>query len=191
MSTASHRETLDFFLKKFGLSGIDDLEREYMDYVLYGLPDVGMRGYVESARLAMRDGNHDEALEAIETALELGSTDPKCHLYRGRILQSRENYEGAVVSLRRAIEMDPLNPHYHAELAGILRESEDPTMMQEGIRQYYLATEIAPEISSLQTRLDDALTGVDIPEIRNRKRMRRSQSGSGGGGPKEREPERR
>ena len=168
-------ETLDFFKKKMGITSFEEIEKEYLDYVLYGLPDVGMRGYVVQARIHMRNGEYGQALEALETALDLGSTDPKCRLYQGRIHSYDERYEEAVVAYQRAIEMDPLNPHLHAELGQVLRESEDKTMMQEGIREYYLAAEIAPESSSFQTRLEKALGGKDLTEIRQRKLTRRKK----------------
>lgn len=173
MVTASLPETLGLFKKKMGAPTLDDLEREFLDYVLYGLPDVGMRGYVTSARIHMRDGEYDLGLEAIETALSLGSKDPNCRLYQGRIYAIKERYEEAVVAYQRAIELDPLNAYFHAELAGVLRESEDPTMMAEGIREYYLATEIAPEVSAFQSRLEKALAGSDMAAIRKKKMKRR------------------
>jgi len=175
LSTITLPETLDFFKKKMSITGFEELEQEYLDYVLYGLPDVGMRGYVVQARIHMRNGEYAEALDAIDTALDLGSTDPKCRLYQGRIYSYDERYEESVVAYQRAIEMAPLNPHFHAELGQVLRESEDKTMMEEGIREYYLATEIAPEVSAFRTRLEKALSGKDLAEIRQRKLTHRKR----------------
>ncbi len=173
MSTVSPVEALKLFKKKMGLSTLDNIEREFMDYVLYGLPDVGKRGYVVSARIHFRFGEYDEALGDIETALEMGSTDPNCYLYRGRIYAVKEMYEEAVIACRKAIDINPLNPHFHLELGRVLRESEDRIMMEEGLREYHLATEIEPENTSLRVVLDKALAGKDMGEIRRRKRARR------------------
>jgi len=175
MSTATLGATAELFKKKFGINNHEALEAEFLDYVKYGLPDVGMRGYVASAALHMRDGRYDEALEAVNTALELGSTDPKCHLYEGRIYSERNEYEKAAVAVQRAIELDPLNPHFHVNLGGILRESEDGAMMKEGIREYHLAAEIAPELTSVRNRLEKALKNADMPAIKKRKADRKKK----------------
>ena len=175
MFAATFGATLELFKKKFGITNHEALEAEFLDYVKYGLPDVGMRGYVAAAALNMRDGRYDEALEAVNTALELGSTDPKCYLYQGRIFSEREQYEKAAVSVQRAIELDPLNPHFHVNLGSILRESEDSAMMEEGIREYYLATEIAPEATSIRNRLEKALKNADMPAIKKRKADRKKK----------------
>jgi len=174
-STVTLKETLSLFKKKMGVNSLEKLESEYLDYVTYGLPDAGMRGYVILARISMRDGAYDDALEATEIALDMGSRDPNCYLYRGRIFAVKERYEQAVVALQRAIERDPLNPYFHAEQGRILRESEDPTMMAEGVREYYLATEIAPGVSAFRSMLDKALKDRDLPAIRKRKAKNREK----------------
>ncbi len=175
LNSAGLPDTLALFKKKMGIANFEDIEREYMDYVLYGLPDVGKRGLVVAARIHMRYGEYDDALEAIDRALDLGSIDPNCHLYQGRIFAIRESYEEAVVAYQRAIEGDPLNPHFHVELGQVLRESEDRTMMKEGIREYYLATEIAPGVPSFRSRLEKAIKGTDIGAILARKNARRKK----------------
>lgn len=155
-SGVSLGDTLDLFKKKMGIVKFDAIEREFMDYILYGLPDVGMRGYLVSARIHMRANRLDDAYHDIVRALEMGSADPRCHLYLGRIFTLQKRYERAAVAFQRAIQIDPLNPYFHAELGNSLVKSGDRFMRDEGIRELYLATEIAPDVSAFRSMLKKA-----------------------------------
>jgi len=148
--------TLELFKKKMGITKFEAIEKEFMDYILYGLPDVGMRGYLVSARLNMRDNRLDEALHDINKALELGSADPRCHLYKGRIYTTLKRYERAAVAYQRAIQVDPLNADFHAELGSALLKSKDRLMRKEGMRELFLATEIAPDVTTFRSMLKKA-----------------------------------
>jgi hypothetical protein len=165
-TTIDPEENLALFKKKMGIADMTELEREYLEYIYYGLPDVGARGYLDSARIRIRDQDLDGALEDLDAALERGSRDAACFLYRARIHGVRGEYNKAAVSYMRALELDPLNPDYHLECGLVLRASEDRIMMEEGLRHIYLATEIEPLRLKFNRALERALSNEDLIELR-------------------------
>ena len=78
-----------------------------------------------------------------------------------------------------AIELDPLNPEYHFEVGITLRASEDPLMLNEGLRHIYLATEIAPDEVKFLNALEEALSGEDLVQIRKIKDTLKRAEGAG------------
>jgi tetratricopeptide (TPR) repeat protein len=172
-------DMLELFKKKMGLPVLTELEREYLEFIYYGLPEVGSKGYVASARIKMRDHDFVGALEDLKAAMEAGSLDPNCFLHSARIHAMKARYETAAVDYMRAIERDPLNPDYHLEVGVALRASEDALMMEEGLRHIYLATEIAPDEPYFTTTLAKALSGEDLIELRKIKERLKAGKGAG------------
>lgn len=166
LRTVKPRVLVGFLDKKLGVSSISDLEREFLEYVYYGLPEVGARGHVALARIKIREGAFDEALDDLEAALEEGTRDPTCFIYRARIRAMRGRYAEAAADYMRALEQDPLQPAFHYELGVALRASEEPLMMEEGLRHLYLAVEIAPDDVQYTDALEKALTGEDLEILR-------------------------
>ena len=66
--TVKSEEVVRFLEKKLGVSAVSDLEREFLEYVYYGLPDVGSRGFAALARLKFREMDFDGALEDLAAA---------------------------------------------------------------------------------------------------------------------------
>jgi len=178
-STVSLWHTLRFFKDRLGIVSLSPLNREFLEYVYYGLPEVGARGYVASARNKIRNKNNEEGLADLETALRLGSKDPNCFLYKARIYAVEGRIEEAAVAYMHTIEMDPLNPDYHHEAGQALRSSEDEIMMREGLRQLYLATEIAPADPRFLKSLGMAIAGDDLKIFREvRERLKKLGGGA-------------
>jgi hypothetical protein len=170
-------DMLDLFKRKMGLPVLTELEREYLEFIYYGLPEVGPKGYVASARIKMRDHDFDGALDDLKIAVEHGAQEPNCFLHSARIHAMKGRYEAAAVDYMRAIERDPLNPEYHLEIGVALRASEDPLMLEEGLRHIFLATEIAPHEPRFATSLARALSGEDLTELRRiKERMKKGES---------------
>lgn len=177
MSTMEVEKVLALFMKKLGLVDMSELEKEFLEYVYYGLPEVGPRGFLASARIRFRDRDAEGAIEDLLRALNLGSLDPTSFLYCGRIYGLKGEYEKSAMHYMKAIELDPLNPDYHLEIGLSLRASEDVVMMEEGLRHIYLATEVAPNEPRFFRSLEQALSGEDLDHLRDIKR-RWEESGS-------------
>jgi len=163
--TLKPEDDVTLFKKRMGLGEMAELEREFLEYVYYGLPDVGARGYLDSARTRIRDQDLEGAIDDLETALRLGSQDPACFLYKARIHGIMAEYENAAVAYMQAMEREPLNPDFHLECGLTLRASEDSLMVKEGLRQIYLANEIEPFGAKFCRALEKALSGEDLIEL--------------------------
>jgi tetratricopeptide (TPR) repeat protein len=170
LSTLSLQEGLAVFMKKLGLATMDELNREFLEYVYYGLPEVGVRGYLDSARIKMREHDLDGALEDLTHAIELGSQDATCYLYKGRISAVMGNFPAAAAEYMKTLELDPLNPEYHLEAGRAFRVSGDRLMMEEGLRHIHLSCEIAPDDPRYDRILDQTLLDQDLPMLDNVRR---------------------
>jgi len=165
LTTVKLNDVFALFKKKMGVSDLSEFEKEFLNYIVYGLPEIGARGYVDSARIRIRRWDLEGALDDLETAINYGSQDGACYVCGGRIFSLQDEYEKAAAHYLRAIELDPFNPDYHLELGLSLRSSRDSYMIDEGLRHIYLAKEISPFEPRFVSALEKAICGEDIEEL--------------------------
>ena len=134
--------------RDIGFERLDDVELEltvaFLEKAIESAPDEAENYNVLSLVLA-RTGAHDEALQAVQTALELRPDAPHIldslatvRLYRGEL-------EAAAVAYRRAIDLDPDSGVYHYNLSVALgRMGSDAEAEDEKAEAYRLDPDLDP-----------------------------------------------
>ncbi len=130
------------FEKRMG-EDVDELEAEWLQWIEQAYTELNPRAYYSAAQRELwepkEDGSHIvKAVEYFEKAIELDVDDPECYRQYAELLRKggvRENsYSAEVIDedparayelIKRAIELDPLNPFYYLEAGGILIMESD------------------------------------------------------------------
>ena len=76
--------------------------------------------------IALRTRDHEAALPHLEVLLDKSPDDPRTIYYRGLVQLRRGEYQGAITSLRRGLELKALEKEARFELAMALRKSGKP-----------------------------------------------------------------
>lgn len=76
-------------------------------------------GFMLEAALAMRSGDHAQALEALDTASTLARTDPRPAMLRGVVLQQLGRHDEASESFADALRIAPEDERAHRLLANV------------------------------------------------------------------------
>ncbi len=76
----------------------------------------------DRARTALREGDHEAALQALEKALEIESEEARFHALRGEIRQAQGDLQRAVSDYLQAIEYEPDYFQHHLQ-AGLVLET--------------------------------------------------------------------
>jgi tetratricopeptide (TPR) repeat protein len=102
--------------------------------------------YTELARLQVWSGDFESALENAERSL-VGNEDYALgHAVRGWVLNFQEDYVDALVSLRRALELDPNNVLAHAYLAEALINNGDYGDVDKASAESKTAMDLDPNL---------------------------------------------
>jgi len=92
-----------------------------------------------------------KALEVVEKAKTLSPTDPRPWLLEGKILGYQSEYEQAIVSLQKALELKPNYAEARGTLATIYELQNNP---QAALEQYkYIIEKISPDDMVLKQKV--------------------------------------
>jgi tetratricopeptide (TPR) repeat protein len=80
----------------------------------------GGRGVLQRAVVLEREGKADEAIAVLEEAIELDKSAVLLNRLALIVLNQRQDVSKAAELLRRAIELEPENPAYEANLLAVL-----------------------------------------------------------------------
>lgn len=76
-------------------------------------------GYMLNAALALRNGENEKALAALEMAAQRTDTDPRPAMLRGVVLQQMGRFDEAAESFAAALRIDPQDPRAQRMLASM------------------------------------------------------------------------
>ncbi len=111
--------------------------------------------YLDAANEHRRAGEYEEALEALDHALDLNPRYPDLHNFRGIVLCDLERFDEAVGSFRRSSELSPTHGVPRLNLAfAYLRAGQVPDA--EGVLE-----------SILDNKPTDPVASAKIEELRN------------------------
>ncbi len=141
-------ETIKLLKKFLGVKDLKTLEKEWHAYIKTNLKSTSARGYVEAARMASRNNLPLTALGYFEKAIKAGGKSHRLYYLYGKKLWEKDKNEKAVEILKKAIEIDPLDPYAYMytglaykDMGGNKKESE---------RFQRLAMEIDPDNDDLE-----------------------------------------
>ncbi|MHC5064385.1 MAG: tetratricopeptide repeat protein [Planctomycetota bacterium] len=141
-------------LKKYlKVRDLQALEMEWHAYVRQ-LEQSSPRGYQKAGRIALAYGMPIKARRLLNESIKMGSDSSLTYLYLSQALVRKRNYKEAIASLKKLLELDPLNAMGYLGLAECLE-------MQSGSREYNaestrlrkLALEIEPDNYSILLEL--------------------------------------
>ena len=112
-------------------------------------PDV----WVAIARLRFRGGEHLNALDAADRALELGPAHAPALLMRALMVRDAHGFAGALAWMEAALAADPDNPDAWAEYAATLGDSGRAGDMLEAVRKLAEVAPADPRVPYLQAVL--------------------------------------
>ena len=149
----SPEQVRDALLKALKVKELGELEEEWLAFVDAVEVDGPLarfeRGY---SAMVYGSGTAEQALEDLDVAIAAGIDDPRAYWTRALAKVGLDDWQGAVVDIRRATELAPLDPLYRAELAWALSgwwgEGElvgTPEELDEGLVQLGLAAELDPK----------------------------------------------
>ncbi len=156
LSTCTGDEVWKQFCKYLGLTSdekIEKLQEEWHEYVKGLTKSLGVRGYEAGGFAAMRShpSRPIRARRLFETAIEKGSSNPLVfHRYAELLMMKGERAE-AITQWRKAIELDPLNSEFYADLGHALALGGTK---DEGIKLMKLAIELDPDNPFLTARVE-------------------------------------
>ncbi|MDA1313807.1 MAG: tetratricopeptide repeat protein [Acidobacteria bacterium] len=81
-------------------------------------------------------GRWEEAAPPLREAMARGETDFHVHYYLGSALLKLEDQEGARRHLNSAVQLDPLHPGVHFQLAALHRATGDKTQAMQELRAF-------------------------------------------------------
>ncbi|MFT7676151.1 MAG: tetratricopeptide (TPR) repeat protein [Planctomycetota bacterium] len=144
-------EYLKVCLKLDTEEDVDDLEKEWHDYVDTELQLSGVRGLEKAAVNAFRRGKRIRAKRLFGEALDAGSQDAPTHMRYAQLV-ARTDGSRAVELLRKAVELDPMTAQYHYQLGKLLKRTGDE---QEGKEMILLAKEMNPDVDANEIDFSD------------------------------------
>ncbi len=106
-------------LGKVALSLGDDRRVTICAAKAVAIAPLRYEGHMLTAALAMREKNHDKALEALTMATELSTTDPRPAMLRGVVLQQLGRHDEASASFAQALRIDPQDDRAQRLLANV------------------------------------------------------------------------
>lgn len=148
----------DALLAQLKVSDLATLEREWLDFVkripIEAPRALYMRGY---SRAAYGEGTPQEALADLDAALAGGFVNGRVYYARALANVVMDEWGLAVQDLKRAVELDPLDATYRAELAwvecGWWGEGDELAGTEEELAdaqiQFALAAELDPDNDEL------------------------------------------
>lgn len=151
-------------LARLGTKDVAALEKEWLAYVTAVPIDAPRARFLRGYESALYGEDPKKALADLDAAIDGGYHDPQAYWARGYAKFFTSGQETALADFRRAVEIDPLDPVYRADLAWCLvawwgAESEKmfgtPEQRDEAQVQFGLAAELDPENDYLRTLFDE------------------------------------
>jgi len=151
-------------LTRLGAKDVAILEKEWLAYVTAVPIDAPRARFLRGYESALYGEDPKEALADLDAAIEGGYQDAQAYWARGYAKFATTGQAAALVDFRRAVEIDPLDPVYRADLAwGLVGwwGAESEKMMgtaeqrDEAQVQFGLAAELDPENDYLRTLFDE------------------------------------
>jgi tetratricopeptide (TPR) repeat protein len=154
----------DALLARLGVKDVDALEREWVAYVTGLKIDAPRARFLRGYEEALWGEDAKKALADLDAGIEGGYRHPEAYWARAYARLRTSGPGAAVEDFRRAVELDPLDAVYRADLAWGLtgwwgKESEKvfgtPEQQDEAAAQFGLAAELDPENEFLQALRDE------------------------------------
>ncbi|MCB9915352.1 MAG: hypothetical protein H6828_09405 [Planctomycetes bacterium] len=109
----------DLLLKAIKAKDVETLEKEWKEFVK-AVPIEGRDARLKRGLRSVMMWDFEEAIPDLDTAIELGATDPRAWAYRGRAKAFTKGPKSGIEDLREAVKRDPLNAAFRAELSRLL-----------------------------------------------------------------------
>ena len=135
-------------LQSLKVKDLKTLEKEWHEYVKL-LKPASARGYVEAGQQAMRWSRPILAQRLFRTAIEKGSKSSMAYHGLASALMQKDKHVEAMQNLEKAIEIDPLNGLFYADLARCRARESKNEKDDEVKRLRRLALEVDPDNDSL------------------------------------------
>jgi tetratricopeptide (TPR) repeat protein len=118
------------------LSGDDDSALDYYQKALANDPDFD-EVYESEARLFAKRGQRDEALAAIDKAIQCASANPAYyHISKGNLLKQFEDWKGALASFEKACELQPKEATSWMEVYRLAQKLGEKDKAQKALKTY-------------------------------------------------------
>lgn len=157
-------DILSTLLVRLGTKDIAVLETEWLAYVAAVRIDAPRARFLRGYETALSGGDPKKALADLDAAIEGGYRDAQAYWARGYARLFSANQPAALEDFRRAVEIDPVDPVYRADLAwglvawwgaeseGMLGTEEE---RDEAQKQFGLAAELDPDNDYMRTLFDE------------------------------------
>ena len=155
MKTVEADEVFEHFKRSLGLKkqeDLEELEKEWHEYVTEELKFVTARGLEKAAASASRSGRPLRAKRLFQEAIDKGSTDAMTYYRFGDLLEDDGKRDEAIALFRKAVELDPLEASFYESLGrALVRKGEK----EEGLRLLKLALELDPGNASVEISIEN------------------------------------
>lgn len=138
-------DQIELFKKHMGFKDLKEMEKGWHEYVKGLQPSTG-RGYYEAGRIALFSNAPIKAQRMLKIALDKGFVAPQVYAALSRAQWLKNQNDEAIDSMKKALELDPLNAEYYLGLARAqggtgyrIGEETSP----EARRSQWLALEVA------------------------------------------------
>lgn len=138
-------DQIELFKKYMDFKDLKEVEKAWHEYVK-GLQPSSGRGYYEAGRIAIGSNAPLKAQRMLKIALEKGFHNPQVYATLSRAQWLKNQNDEAIESMKKALELDPLNAEYYLGLARAqggtgyrIGEETSP----EARRSQWLALEVA------------------------------------------------
>ena len=154
-TSVSTAECIRVFKDRMGVKDLSALEKEWHEYVKK-LDAPTVRGYEEAGKRAYGEGRVKfRAPRLLQKAVEMGSKDVDTLVCYANCLRNKDDLDGAIGMLDKAIDLDPLDAYLWALRGYALRSKGDK---EGGDKCVALAKEIDPD--GVYVDLADAIAKV-------------------------------
>ncbi len=109
----------DLLLKAIKVKDLDLLEKQWKDFIK-AVPIEGREARLKRGLRSVMMGDWEDAIEDLDTAIELGATDPRAWARRGRARAFNGGLKAGIKDLEIAVEKDPMNASFRAELSRMM-----------------------------------------------------------------------
>jgi tetratricopeptide (TPR) repeat protein len=120
------------------------------NYVIEKEPLRVPRAYTNGGLALMEKGRKSEAIEYLQIAIQLESTNPNAHNNLGLAYKSKGDYDRAIEEFLAAISLRPDDPEIHNNLGVAYRYKG---MFDKAIEQYQIALSLKPEYAEAHFNL--------------------------------------
>jgi tetratricopeptide (TPR) repeat protein len=122
----------DVLVKRLGVKDLATLEKEWLDYVAAVKIEGARARFLRGYSTTFSGGDMKKARLDLDAALAGGYGSPEVYWARAYTRLFSEDVPGAIEDFRKAVELDPLDPVYRADLAWSLTDWWGPESKQIG-----------------------------------------------------------